>query len=72
MVSVHGVLRCQSVKCQQSIGHSSRYWNRDDAATANMKAIVEGLLARRGIPARFKRMKALDDFSSVVYATQIK
>jgi hypothetical protein len=54
-VTVHGLLRCQSENCQQSCGHPSRLWNRDDVATLNQKSIVESMMVGGGRPARFRR-----------------
>jgi hypothetical protein len=69
MMRVHGLLRCQSVKCQQSVGYASRLWNRDVAATLNMKMIVESLLQGTEWPVRFKRNRTKsNDSSSVVIA----
>ena len=41
---------------QQSYGHPSRLWNRDDVATINQKSIVEEILAGCGRPVRFERL----------------
>ncbi|KAJ3220840.1 hypothetical protein HK099_003952 [Clydaea vesicula] len=54
-VTVHGLLRWQSEKCQQSCGHPSRLWNRDDVATLNQRSIVESMLAGEFRPVRFQR-----------------
>lgn len=47
-VIVHGLLRCQSDVCQQSCGHPSRLWNRDDVATLNQRRIVRSMIEGRG------------------------
>ena len=62
-VIVHGLLRCQSESFQQSCGHESRLWNRDDVAMLNQKSIVESMLADEGRPARFQRTNLLEWFS---------
>lgn len=41
IITVHGLLRCQSESCQQTCGYSKRYFNRDDVATQNMMFIVK-------------------------------
>lgn len=51
-VTVNGLLRCKSEKCQQSCGYPSRLWNRDDVATLNQKSIVEGIRSGEGRPIR--------------------
>ncbi len=60
VVTVHGLLRCQSEFCQQSCGHESRLWNRDFVATLNQKSIVESMLAGEGRPGRFQRTNLLE------------
>ena len=55
MVTVHGLLRCQSEYCQQRCGNPVRLWNRDDVATMNMKYIVEETLMHGERPLVFRR-----------------
>lgn len=58
MVTVHGLLRCQSEICQLFLNgeHLPRLWNRDDVATLNIRAIVEETIAQGERPARFRRI----------------
>jgi hypothetical protein len=53
IITVHGLLRCQSVNCQQS--GQPRLWNRDDLATLNQLFIVQELLHGRDRLDIFKR-----------------
>ena len=55
IITVHGLLRCQSEFCQQKCGYKSRYWNRDDVATENIKKIVENSLISGERPQQFSR-----------------
>ena len=57
LVTVHGLLRCQSEICQQFVNGQRlpRLWNRDDIATLNIRAIVEETLADGDRPMRFRR-----------------
>ena len=57
LVNVHGLLRCQSEKCQQACGYSQRFWNRDDVATMNLKFIVEETKSSGDRPEMFKRTR---------------
>ena len=59
---VHGLLRCNSENCQFSMNDREvfRFWNRDDVATLNIRAVVYETIASvtaeipQGIrPARF-------------------
>jgi uncharacterized protein YbaR (Trm112 family) len=46
MMKIHGLLRCQSEKCQLKMNDRivSRLWNRDDVATLNIKETVEEIM----------------------------
>jgi hypothetical protein len=45
-MKIHGLLRCQSEKCQLKMNDRivSRLWNRDDVATLNIKETIEEII----------------------------
>jgi hypothetical protein len=55
IVTVHGLLRCQSENCQQACGYGERYFNRDDVSTVNMMYIVKETRNTGSRPAIFCR-----------------
>ena len=60
MQKVHGLLRCQSENCQFPLISNadrivSRYWNRDDVSTLNIRSIVQETIVTGERPLRFSR-----------------
>ena len=65
MQRVHGLLRCQSEYCRSHMNLNadnpdrilSRYWNRDDVSTLNIRSIVQETIANGERPLRFCRRR---------------
>ena len=62
---VHGLLRCQSEYCQFALISNpgrivSKYWNRDDVATLNIRAVVQETILTGERPLQLLRYTYLD------------